>query len=147
MTAMLTAQPTADDVRAFAQKRGIPVKDKGRLSLAAIEAYNKVRKPENHYVPTWDQPLPLLSIKGRKLDAAGRPRSVTLRATAPEIREWARKNGFPELPVRGRLPQAVFDAYGMKDMPKAKGRKASTKATRGTASAEGSRKGRVTVAA
>lgn len=121
MTAMLTAQPTADDVRAFAQKRGIKVADKGRLSFAAIEAYNKSRKVK--YVPTWDQPLPLLTIKGKAQDKLGRARSVTHRVTAPELRIWARENGFPTLPERGRLPQAVFDAYAVKDMPKPKARK------------------------
>lgn len=116
--AQITLQPTADDVRAFAVKRGIPVKDKGRLSFRAIEAYNKGRKVQ--YVPTWDQPLPVLTIHGKKSDKAGRVISATYRVTAPELREWARDNGFPNLNDRGRLPQAVMDAYGTREVRKAR---------------------------
>lgn len=112
------AQPTADAVREVARKRGIKVSPRGRLSMQAIEAYNKGRKPENQYTPTWDQPLPLLTIKGRKTDKAGRTVSATYRITAPELRAWARDNGFPELPERGRLPQAVMDAYGTRELSK-----------------------------
>lgn len=39
------------------------------------------------------------------------------RASGPkpaEIREWAKRNGFPDLPDRGRIPADVMDAWNNK---------------------------------
>ena len=50
-----------------------------------------------------DGPLTTAPAAARKTAAA--------KSNAKEVREWAKQNGFPDLPDRGRIPAEVMDAY------------------------------------
>lgn len=103
---------TAQDVRDWAADKTINglvgVAVRGRLPFEVIEAYNKCHRV--HYSPLAQQPLPVLTIKGKR-DAKGRINaSAAYKVTNPDVRQWAIAQGFT-VGVRGRLPKAVLDAY------------------------------------
>lgn len=51
------------------------------------------------------------SAEGPSSEATPSPRTPADRERLKVIREWARKNGHPDLGDRGRIPQAIVDEY------------------------------------
>lgn len=93
---------TANEVREFAIGEGLAKAGRGRLSKAAIEAYNKAN-PRRKYV---GQREPVLTLKAKP--EKGRTR--TRKATASEVREFAVAHGLAK-PGRGRLSNEAKRAF------------------------------------
>jgi hypothetical protein len=104
---------TADDVRAWATKRGIETKAHGRLSASLVSAFNAAHKSKRYEV-SMVQPARVIVISGKRADASGRNRPVKLRATHGEVRAWARANGH-QVGTAGRIPAAVMTAFANRD--------------------------------
>ena len=104
---------SADEVRSWATKRGIPVSDRGRLSPAVVSAYNKAHT-KRQYVVQPRPPVTVVKVVGRKADKRGRNRKVEVTATVPAIRKWASAAGF-EVGTRGRLPRSLVHAYSIRE--------------------------------
>lgn len=121
MSTVTTLSVTATEVRTWARARKMQVTDHGRLSRSVVAAYNKSHKRQ--YTPTFQQPRELLSIPGRRPDKNGVVKPYVYKATAGQVREWAQSNGFPELGDRGRIPAAVFTAFGVREIKPVKARK------------------------
>lgn len=47
----------------------------------------------------------------RKARAERKARSAPVKSDRTELRSWARKNGWPDLPDKGRIPRPVIDAF------------------------------------
>jgi hypothetical protein len=117
----LVALATADDVRAWARKRGVQVAEHGRLSAEVIAAFNKAHK-RVEYRSTMRQPERIVKVPGRAT-RNGQTYNVVYTTTYGEIRDWAFRKGYT-LGVRGRIPQHVIDAFATREVkPVRKSRK------------------------
>lgn len=107
-----TVAPTASDVRAWAESKGIEVKP-GRLPFGLVERFNKSHK-KSPYVATMKQPAKLIEIKGKRADARGINRPVVYRVTIDALRTWGQAAGF-NVANAGRVPQEVYRAYAIRE--------------------------------
>lgn len=109
-------------VRAWAQAEGLDVPQRGRLSNALIEAFNKANpraKYEPGHVETFEH--------AAKPEQGGR--TVKMQISVPAVRAWAKENGV-QVGERGRLTDAVKDAYVL---AQAEARRAAREAQRAQA--------------
>lgn len=93
---------TSTEVREFAIAEGLAQPGRGRLSKAAVEAFNKAN-PRRKYV---GQREPVLTLKAKP--EKGRTR--TRKATASEVREFAVAHGLAK-PTRGRISNEAKRAF------------------------------------
>lgn len=98
------ARPRSSEVREFAIKNGLAQPGQGRLSYAAVEAFNKSRRGVHRYVR--DEPVKSHTVKGPRGGAM-----YTRNYRVSEARAWAVQNGFTHAGARGRIPSAALDAY------------------------------------
>jgi hypothetical protein len=99
---------SADEVRAWAAKRGIEVAAHGRLSAEVVAAFNKAHKVRQ-YVVTRHQPARVVKVSGLR-KKGNRSIPVTLNTTYPEVRAWAFTKGYT-LGERGRIPATVLSEF------------------------------------
>lgn len=66
---------------------------------------------------------------GRRRAGSTSRRSSMDREQSLAVREWARHNGWPDLPGRGRIPAEVTEAYHSRSQTKAEGTSAKPGAT------------------
>ena len=111
--ASLVSVASADDVRAWARKRGVQVAEHGRLSAEVIAAFNKAHS-RTQYQTTMRQPERIVKVPG-KATRNGQTYNVVYSTTYGEIRDWAFRKGY-SLGVRGRIPQHVIDAFATREV-------------------------------
>jgi hypothetical protein len=111
---------TPDDVRAWARTKGLPIKDRGRISFELAEAFNKDGSNRNKYVPASGAKAPkTVTVERLK---PGQFKVSTMRVTngrkvpvrktvkVTEVRSALVAAGH-EVPTKGRLSDKHFETF------------------------------------
>lgn len=100
-------------VRAWLSANGEAVGSRGRFSQAQIDAF-EAANPRQKYGVGHVEPR---AIKGTRISESGRKTPVTVKATLPEVRQWAQAQPGIQVGTKGRISDSVLAAFAAR--PKA----------------------------